>query len=300
MSVHDLLNKMASAEDAFLQTEFMAPVLPGGRVQVRIAGIVCTLRVAGAPQPGWAILKPLSLKRAKVVGEPSLSQVRDYLSLFPAFRLLLVSRTEEEGGWLALPASQGDARLQTDGPVQVRLVTGVQSFQQVIARFDGGRFWFQEVDRRRSPAIAAYLRQAFAAEVAPDALRKRTLTAEERAAYGLAYRAVEEARRHRVEVRLSEALEHGGARLASYIERADTYTVTWTLEGRTYHTTVRKDDLSVQVAGICLGGGDRRFDLQSIVGVVREAERGRRIVRVGEGAQLEEDAYWQIHPPVDE
>ncbi len=57
MSIHDLLDKMESAEDDFLQTEFLAPVLPGGRVRVRIAGVVCTLRVVDRRQPGWAILK---------------------------------------------------------------------------------------------------------------------------------------------------------------------------------------------------------------------------------------------------
>ena len=124
----------------------MAPVLPDGRVQVRIAGIVCTLQVVGAPEAGWAILKPLSLQRARVVDRPSLRQVRDYLALFPLFRLLLLTRTGEEGRWLALPAHQSDSRLQTEGPIELELATGVEPFQQVLARFDGGRFWFQEVD----------------------------------------------------------------------------------------------------------------------------------------------------------
>jgi hypothetical protein len=254
----------------------------------------------GDAEPGWSILKPLSLERARVVGRPSLRQVRDYLAMFPAFRLLLLSRTKEAQGWLALPAHRGDSRLQVDGPVPLHLATGVQPFQQVMARFDGARFWFQEVDRRRNPAVAAYLRQALAAEIVPDALHKATLTAEERDAYRLVYRAIEEARRSRVELRLSEALAHGGAELASYIERGESYTVTWTLEGRTYRTTVRKDDLSVEVAGICLGGVDRHFDLQSMVGVVREAERGRRIVRVGDEGHLDEEQYWQIHPPPED
>ena len=67
MSIHDLLDRMESAEDAFLKTEFLAPVLPGGRVRVRIEGLVCTLRVTGRASPGWAILKPLSMDRARVV-----------------------------------------------------------------------------------------------------------------------------------------------------------------------------------------------------------------------------------------
>lgn len=59
MNIHNLLNKMESAEDSFLKTRFLAPVWPNGQVRVRIEGVVCTLRVEGTVKPGWAILKPL-------------------------------------------------------------------------------------------------------------------------------------------------------------------------------------------------------------------------------------------------
>ena len=278
MNIQDLLSKMATAETAFLDTEFLAPVLPGRRVRVRIAGLVCTLRVSGAAQPGWAILKPLSLERAQVIARPSPRQIHDYLALFPAIKLVLVSRAGRD--WLALPANRGDTRFQIDGPVRVHLATGVEPFQQVVARFDGGHFWFQEVDRRRNPAIAAYLREALAAETPHDELHKPTLTAEEREAYSLLYQAVEEARRDRVEIRLADALAHAGAELSSYIERDDAYTVVFAVDGLPHRSTVRKEDLTVLVAGICLSGQDQRFDLQSLVGVIREGEQGGRIVRV--------------------
>lgn len=289
---------MEAAEEAFLDTEFLAPVLPGGRVRVRIAGLVCTLRVTGRHEPGWAILKPLSLERARVVAQPGLRQVHDYLALFPAVRLVLVARTRQY--WLALPAHRADTRFQIEGTARVYLVTGAEPFQRVVARFDGAHFWFQEVDRRRNPAIAAYLREAFDAETAPEDLHKPTLTAEERAAYELAHQAVEIVRRDRVKQRLSAALAHAGAELASYVEREDVYTVTYTVDGQMHRSTVAKDDLTVQVAGICLAGQDRRFDLQSLVGVLREGARGRRLVHVGPRGNLDEDAYWRIHPPDDE
>lgn len=296
MNINDLLNKMEAAEDAFLQTEFLTPVLPYGQVRVRIAGVVCTLRVVGEREPGWAILKPRSLGEARVVGKPGLKQVREFLSLFPAVRLILVARGPE--AWLALPAQQSDNRFRLSGPVSVEFVQGAAPFQQVLARFDGSHFWFEEIDRRRSPAIAAYLRDALQAETPPDNLHKATLTSEERAAYLLALRAVEAARRDRVEVRLAEALAHAGAEFASYIERDDTLTVTYTVDGRAHRSTVQKDDFSVMVAGICLSGQDRRFDLQSLVGVLREGKERNHLVYVGDEG-MDEEAYWDVHPAND-
>ncbi len=278
--IRDLLNKLADEESAFLDTEFLAPVLPGGHVRVRIASVVCTLRVVGEATPGWAILKPLSMNKARIVGRPGLREVREYLSLFPAVRLLLL--TPKDNDWLALPAQRGDTRFQTDGPVRVHLATGVQAFQRIIARIEGATLWFQEIDRRRSPAIAAYLREALTAEIPPAALHKPTLTAEEREVYRVLYAAIAAARRDQVEVRLADALSHAGAELAEYIERADAYTLSYTVDGQTYRSTVRKDDLTVLSAGICLSGQDRRFDLQSLVSVIREGTARRRIVRVGE------------------
>jgi hypothetical protein len=294
VNIHDLLNKMASAEEDFLRTEFMAPILPNGRVRVRIAGLVCTLRVVGDVSPGWAILKPLAMDLAQVTAKPSLRQIRDYLALFPAVRLLLVARTE--AGWLALPAHQGDHRFKITMPVPVHLASGVELFQQIVARFDGGHFWFQEIDRRRNPAIAAYLRQALADETPLEALHKPTLTVEERAAYHMHYQALLAARRDQVELRLAEALAHAGGKLASYLERDDAYTVTFTVDNQTYRSTVAKDDLTLLTAGICLSGQDRRFDLHSLVGVIREGAERHDLVFVGDDEGLAEETYWQVHP----
>lgn len=280
MGINDLLNKMEAAENAFLDAEFIAPVLPGGQVRVRIAGIVCTLKVTGRFNPGWAMLKPLSMDSAQVVSEPGLKQIRDYLTLFPAVRLLLVNRLKD--GWTALSAHKNDSRFQAENMVRVNLVTDCTPFCQVIARFDGSQFWFESIDRRRNPAIAAFLRDSLAADTPPDQLKKSTLTAEERAAYSILYKAVIEARKDHTELRLEDALAHAGADLTAYIERADAYTVSYCIDGRTYRSTVRKDDLTVVSAGICLSGHDRHFDLQSLVGVIREGRAREEIVHTND------------------
>src|SRR5262249_59487653 len=86
MGIWDLLNKLEAEEQAFVARLVLAPVLAGRAVAVRIAGIVCTLRVeSAAPSDavdddatgatpgrrsdaapafeGWVILQPLATDR---------------------------------------------------------------------------------------------------------------------------------------------------------------------------------------------------------------------------------------------
>jgi hypothetical protein len=169
--------------------------------------------------------------------------------------------------------------------IPVQLVEDAQRFDVIEARFDGTRFWFGGPDARWDPAMASYLRKELGSLTPPDKLQRSGLTAEERAAYTLnywpRYEVSEEARQSREERRLRSALEHAGAELKTYVERRDVYTVTYEVDGQCHVSAIAKKDLSVQVAGICLSGEDQNFDLQSLVGVIREAQGGAGLVRVG-------------------
>jgi hypothetical protein len=202
---------------------------------------------------------------------------------------------------LALPAHQADSRFRIQGLLPVRLVEEAQQFEVVETRFDGAQCWFERLDGRRDPATAAYLRQAFQQMLEPDQLNRPGLTAEERTAYALNYwpviQAEIEAQRDRTEERLREALAHAGAELHGYLERADCFRVEYEVAGERHVSVVNKENLSVQVAGICLSGEDQLFDLHSLVGVLLEAQ-GAGIVRVGaDNAGIAEEDYWRAHPP---
>lgn len=280
MSIDDILNRLEAAENDFLQRDVLAPVLPGRDVIVRIAGIICTLTVTGKRFTGWAVLRPQSLKTAALVRPATLAEVAAYLKLFPALRLIVVAREGRQ--WFALPASQGGKGIQLSGAAPVLLAeAGIQPFETVVARFDGHFFWYERRDNRRNPALATYLRAALDAGMPTADLRKSGLSPEERAAYDWARALVAEAERAGVTGRLAAALAHAGGRLIAFTEREDSYTVAYMVGDERAVSTVHKGDLSVLTAGICLSGQDERFDLTSMVGVMREAA-GQPIPRYGD------------------
>ena len=278
--IHSVLARLAAAEEEFLRNEFLAPVLRGKGVQVRIAGVRCQLRVEPGDFQGWGVFRPLSHTVARFVRAASLAQRRQYLGLFPAVGMILCAR---QGGdaWLARPAAPDDGRVATRGMVPVHLVDEAELFETVWARFDGARLWFDQVDPRCDPGAAAYLREAVGRVTEPARLARAGLTAGQREAYAAVY--AERLRRSKADARvagerrLREALIHAGGELRDFSERGDVYRVSYTVDGRQHSSLVRKDDLTVRTAGICLSGQDQKFDLHSLVGVLREGRGAGRL-----------------------
>ncbi len=59
----EILERLAAAEERAFAAEFLAPMLRGGTVQVRIAGVVCRLRVSPPDFEGWGVFRPDSRGR---------------------------------------------------------------------------------------------------------------------------------------------------------------------------------------------------------------------------------------------
>jgi hypothetical protein len=306
---NDALEKLAAAEDEFLKSVFLAPVVRGGEVRVKIAGVVCKLRVEPVNFEGWGVFCPMSHTSAELFAEASLTERRRYLELFPMVRLILARRYRN--AWLAVPAHRGDQRIQIDGLVPVYLASDVQAFEVVRTRFDGVNFWFEGVDPAYDPAAAAYLRQRLQEATDVNQLDRPGLTPEQNDAYAVNFAPLPKRDRRKTkepaeapepleqpDQKLRDALHHAGARLVDYLERGDSYRVTFRVGGRQHVTSVEKDDLTVQTAGICLSGQDRNFDLASLVGVLREAQGAGGVVPVGEdNGGMQEEWYWRVHPP---
>jgi hypothetical protein len=282
---NDLFNKLAAAENDFFSSQLFSPVLKGKSIRVRIAGILVTLQVVKPKNfEGWGVFTPVNYKGARFIREPNMVEKEQYFRLFPALRLILCRNTDNQ--WAGVPANQADTRFKINGVVPIQLISEVQMFDHVKVRFDGANIWFEQIDPRSNPRTAIYLRESLTKLLEPKKLEFVGLTQEDRDAYQIAYApalaADIEAKRDKNEDRIKDALHRAGAKYQSYIERKDTYTIEYTVDGHKHRSVVNKDTLSVESAGICLAGTDRQFDLQSLVGVIRQGQRQGGVVRVGD------------------
>lgn len=280
-SVNDAMKKLAAAELAFVGSKFLAPVICGRGVTVRIAEVRCLLKVSPRDFEGWGVFRADSHTQATLLHEATATQRQQYLRLFPAVSLIMCGNKRDTP--LATPADLSDNRFHFDGPVPLELCGRIELFDTVTARFDGTHFWFDRLEPRADPATAAYLRREILQMADPKELERSGLTKGQRVAYAVEYTrratAILADRRRRAEARLAEALEHAGAVLRDFANTHDGYRVTFTVDGRRHTSIVRNEDLTVHSAGICLSGQDRNFDLNSLVGVLREGETAGRFVR---------------------
>ncbi|MGI9174551.1 MAG: hypothetical protein ACR2GR_04455 [Rhodothermales bacterium] len=282
MNTLSLIERLAAQERRLQHAVFLAPVVAGGSVRVRVEGLVYTFRLADSAFEGWGLLRARDAATAEVVGAPRPAQVGDYWRRLQRGRLRLAFSLHGRT-WLAVPAFPSDARTpQGEGklsgglrPVPVHLVERARPLARIVARWDGGSFWFEAVDRRADPHKAEALREALRRETTPEALRVPHLTPEDRAAYACAWHRTHAARRRRQDVReggrLREALARGGGRLEQHDDLGDAWRVRWTTAaGEPHVSVVRKRDLTVLSAGLCLSDRDKDFDLTALVGVVED------------------------------
>ncbi|MCK6681608.1 MAG: hypothetical protein L6R30_04210 [Thermoanaerobaculia bacterium] len=269
--IREVLRKLEKAEQDFAGRLVVAPVVSTRRIAVRISGIWCRLLVEGLPDGfrGYGVFESLSVSAARFLREASLAERHRLLDALPAVRLLALP---DEAGW---PANSGDTRFRFPSPVPLLLADSAPAlFETVVARFDGRVSYFDRLDPAKDPSLAAFLREQLLAPdpVAPEALRKKGLTREERAAYGELRQRRLESERSEPEKRLRRALGHGGAELLDYSEATPGfYTVRFRLSGSEHVSAVRVSDLTLVSAGICLAGEETKFDLASLASVLREA-----------------------------
>ena len=309
MSTMDLIRKLAAAQDALLDTQFLAPRVSGSKVSVRVDGMIHSLAVTPNNFVGWGLFEVVDAKNAILIDDASLPVITRYMKMLRSVTLRLMESIGDHGSWWAWPENQ-EAFLRATGqpgPVVVHLVDGATHFDAVRARFDGRFFWFEDTDRNVSAKTADVLREALESGTAAESLRVSGMTpehratlehlrfmqrerlriAEEKAARAMlrSMRAQErEWREKQDEIyrlgrggdaeRIRNALQVGGGQLISLTQNGDAYNVRWRDRlGRTHTSSIMRDQHTVRSAGaVCLSGMDSTFDLESLVGIVTDAD----------------------------
>lgn len=271
MDIHKLINKLAEEEESFLKLSFLAPAVKGGSVGVRIQGIVCRFVLENSEFSGWGIFEPVSLERVRLLRPAGRALIRRYLDRLTPLELIIADGAgAARSAILAHPAG---SPVKIKAPVVVHLVERAEQFRHVVARFDGFNFWFDRLHPGRNPATAAFLRKALDGDLDVEHLNRPGLLPQEKRMYGELLKLRRRCREDPERRRLRQALDHAGAELEAFDRRDGKYRVSFDLDGDRHTSIIDRRNLTVLSAGICLADEDEKFDLQSLMGVLREARR---------------------------
>jgi hypothetical protein len=269
VDVGKLIDKFGASEAEAFSRLFVAPVVPGGSVCLRVHGVACPFVPEDASFEGWGVFRVISSKQVRLEEPATPALVRRYLDRLTPVELVVAAPSGATRP--AVAAHPAGSRVRFDGQVALHLVKRAQLFRHVTARFDGFNFWFDRVHPGRNPAAAAYLRKALERDLEPEGLDHAGLLPADVDLYAGVLAAERRRREHPDQRRLRLALGHGGGVLDAFERRDDTFQVTYEIDGRRHVSVVHAADLRVLSAGICLSEEDEKFDLQSLVGVMREA-----------------------------
>jgi len=301
--IDDLLNKLADKEQKILSQKIFAPYIKGGNsIILRIDKVIYKLKTPKFKKDGFGVFRANTPNTAKRLREAERYEIEDYLLLLPKVDFILVWKSDR---WLACPSNANSFKQQFGMDprlVNILVADNVEMLDTIEARFDGSNFWFDCIKFGGDVERKEMLRQRIEnQQYQVDKNITSGLTPEEIAAFRYTAAFHEEANRPEFEKRLEMELEKVDASMDKCIERGDNVEVQWRdkkTSGK-YTSVLRKDDLSVVTAGICLSGGDKKFDLQSLVTVCRQGANRGHVVHVGRGG-MGERGYWDMYGDGDE
>lgn len=152
---------------------------------------------------------------------------------------------------------------------------GIEPLDVATARFDGQHFWFEAARFTDTAEQRIKLRERLEQGNYALPTDQSLLSPEELSAFKIAVECYKTANMSDLERRLVGEMSRYDATMKKFVERGDKVEVQWkdNMTGSNLTSVFRTNDLSVITAGICLSGGDKTFDLQSLVGVVRRGQR---------------------------
>lgn len=263
---NSIFQKLAAEEHKFNNSVFMAPIY-SNKVLVRIDGILSKYDVEPKNFVGWAQLKPSFLtKKASVRGNAPGLFKRKYLEVLPSFSLV-VTDIEKSLGYI----TNTDNRITTNSPVRFYLAENVELFDTIQVGFDGANFIYNRPLRSEfGKLLNDYLQNNNSKVKLPKGYK-------EAYQYNL-FKKQQELLGNK-EYQIKSAIEKAGGQYRSFSDVDNSSVkVSYTIDGESYTSTL-SNNLEVISAGICLSGGDKAFDLQSLISVVKEGQERSLIYR---------------------
>lgn len=294
--INKLLSKMAAQEKRILDNDIFAPYIKGGsKILLRVNGVIYKLKTPRFKHDGFGIFNAINGNDAKLIRDAELYESEGYLHLLPKVDFILVYKMSR---WLAYPANINSFKHRFNcepSLITILMADNIEVMDTIEARFDGVNFWFDRVkfgtDIERKENLRNRLENQ---QYMVTKNLQSGLTPEEIKAFKYASEFHKEANKSNLEKRLEKEFGCTGAAMDKFIERGKNVEVQWKDGGNKYTSVLNKDDLSVVTAGICLSGGDKLFDLQSLVTVCREGSDIDHINHVGHGG-MSEQGYWNMY-----
>jgi len=268
----DLISKLGAAEAAL--PAFISPVFYNDFVITRLHGLMYKFRIA-KHKPGWYEFEPEDFKHAKSTGTASLDKIDSYLKKMP--KVYATACMKHRDTYIGVVGQNNPVYC---GETKHILLPddGIMDFDRMVCRFDGANLWYHQPDMLNDPVKADYLRNSLSE--GQKELKHTGLLFDEKAAYSVRYEMTQKYAEELEEVKLRKDVEFAGGKFIKYSEKSDHYSVTYSVDGQQYTSYVSKNPShSVITAGICLDDTDDRFDLKSLITVMREGQRRRLIYR---------------------
>ena len=270
--VLDIITKLGETENSLTKREFISPVYKNRCVITKIDKISYPFTIPET-KPGWYKFKPKDHKNAKVLGPCSYQDTESYLKFLQKVRMILVQRDGDVFYGVPFKTNQQGLDIKVIYPIYLVLDDTAQEFDEVICRFDGANLWYQSVDINNDQAKVNYLRESLKALVLPKKIAYSGLRFEDKMAYAVRCEIDKKLQEKTKEYRLKHAVEHAGGIFKSFTEKGDHFSVSYVVDGEKYTSVISKNDnLQVLTAGICLNSGDQKFDLTSLISVIREGQ----------------------------
>jgi hypothetical protein len=277
--VLELISQIGKQESSLKKRTFISPVFDNTVVATRVEGMVYTFKIPQTAE-GWYQIRPKNKKEAKIVGPAELPEIEGYMKYLEKVRIVLVMK--QKGLYLGIPDKINKFGFKMNELQPIYLCDDSPlDFDRVIARFDGANLWFERIDQSNDPSKADYLRTSMIKLVQLEKIKYSGLTVEEKHAYAMRMAFDKKFVADLQKDTLKKDVEFAGGKFQIFVEKKDHYSVTYTVDGQSFTSFVSKDPRHMVItAGLCLAGGDRKFDLKSLVTVIREAQH-ERVVHVG-------------------